>query len=96
MDYFDSAVHRLHPNAGMSDARSTIVLNVPLSLEPDELEFFKAQTGLEENELKDHIADVQTKALQVYPYFCIKHFAFIKFVFFVIHTRDASNHVRQA
>ncbi len=80
----------------MSNVRSTIVLNAPLSLEPNELEFFKAQTGLEEKELKDHITDVQAKAYQFFPYFCVKHFTFTKYVFFVIHTWDGFNYVRQA
>ncbi|KAF8346343.1 hypothetical protein F5887DRAFT_108682 [Amanita rubescens] len=56
----------------------TIVENAPLSLNPQELEFFKTQTGLEEEELKKHIYDIQAKAYQVYPYPCIKSLSFAK------------------
>ncbi|SRR6266576_807897 len=62
----------------------TIVENAPLSLNTQELEFFKTQTGLEEEELTKHIYDIQAKAYQVYPYPCIKSFGFAKCVSFVI------------
>lgn len=46
-------------------------------LGPNELEFFKQQTGIEnEAVLKDHIISIQAKAYKVYPYPCIKRFAF--------------------
>lgn len=71
----------------MSDVpwrKITIVENAPLSLNPQELDFFKTQTGLEEEELKKHIHDIQAKAYQVFPYPCIKTFGFAKCVFLVI------------
>ncbi|KAF8736768.1 hypothetical protein AX14_014002 [Amanita brunnescens Koide BX004] len=56
----------------------TVVENAPLSLDPVQLELFTAQTGLEEEALKDHIRSIQTKAYQVVPYPCIKNFNFIR------------------
>jgi len=68
----------------MSDVpsrRITVVENAPRSLSPEELEFFKTQTGLGEEELKKHINDIQAKAYQVFPYPCIKSIRFTKCVF---------------
>lgn len=46
-------------------------------LGPNELEFFKQQTGIEnEAALKNHIISIQAKAYKVHPYPCIKRFAF--------------------
>ncbi|KAH9843587.1 uncharacterized protein C8Q71DRAFT_729122 [Rhodofomes roseus] len=45
----------------------------------EELAFFKSQTGItDEKALKDHIVRIQTDAYQVYPYPCIRRFAFMK------------------
>ncbi|KAF8337271.1 hypothetical protein F5887DRAFT_984699 [Amanita rubescens] len=55
-------------------------LEETLSLTEDELAFFKAQTGIDDDEkLKDHIVAVQAKAHNVYPYPCIRRFMFTKF-----------------
>jgi hypothetical protein len=52
-----------------------------LSLTEDELAFFKAQTGIDDDEkLKDHIFAIQAKAHNVYPYPCIRRFMFTKYV----------------
>ncbi len=56
-------------------------LEETLSLTEDELAFFKAQTRIDDDEkLKDHIFAVQAKAHSVYPYTCIRRFAFTKYV----------------
>jgi len=48
-------------------------------LSEEEISFFKAQTGITDNaELKDHIIKVQAEAYAVYPYPCIRGFAFAK------------------
>ncbi|KZT13253.1 uncharacterized protein LAESUDRAFT_719587 [Laetiporus sulphureus 93-53] len=48
-------------------------------LEADELAFFKSQTGIQdEEELKQHIMKVQEDAFEIYPYPCIRRFAFTK------------------
>ncbi|KAL4245152.1 hypothetical protein ABKN59_009899 [Abortiporus biennis] len=50
-----------------------------LQLEADELQFYKHKTGIEnEQELKRHIVEVQADAYAVYPYPCIRSFAFTK------------------
>ncbi|KII89875.1 hypothetical protein PLICRDRAFT_159089 [Plicaturopsis crispa FD-325 SS-3] len=47
------------------------------NLSPEELQFFKSQTGIEdEDALRDHIMAVQAKAYKHYPYPCIRRFAF--------------------
>ncbi|KAH7922346.1 hypothetical protein BV22DRAFT_1113934 [Leucogyrophana mollusca] len=49
------------------------------SLDAEELEFFKSQTGIDNDEqLKTHIVDVQAKAHEIHPYHCIRRFAFTK------------------
>ncbi|TFY67067.1 hypothetical protein EVJ58_g1865 [Rhodofomes roseus] len=49
----------------------------------EELAFFKSQTGItDEKALKDHIVRIQTDAYQVYPYPCIRRFAFMKLKIF--------------
>ncbi|CAL1715524.1 unnamed protein product [Somion occarium] len=49
------------------------------SLEPDELEFFKSWTKIQdEEELKRHILKSQADAYAVYPYPCIRRFSFTK------------------
>ena len=49
------------------------------SLTKDELAFFKAQTGIDdEEELKNHIFAIQAKAYSVFPYPCIRNFMFTK------------------
>lgn len=51
-----------------------------LSLNESELAFFKAQTKIDdEDELKNHIAAVQAKAYDIYPYRCIRLFMFTKY-----------------
>ncbi|TFK50833.1 hypothetical protein OE88DRAFT_1712763 [Heliocybe sulcata] len=56
------------------------VLNADLySLGEEESAFFKSQTGIaDDEELKKHILTVQDKAYKVYPYPCIRRFAFTK------------------
>ncbi|KAK2467535.1 hypothetical protein APHAL10511_000390 [Amanita phalloides] len=57
----------------------TISEDEPLSLDPEELAFFKAQTKIEDDgELKKHITDIQTTAYKVVPYPCIRTFGFTK------------------
>ncbi|TFK94516.1 hypothetical protein K466DRAFT_326286 [Polyporus arcularius HHB13444] len=53
----------------------------PLNAEtPRELEFWKSQTGIQdEEELRRHIIKVQTEAHALYPYGCIVIFAFLYF-----------------
>ncbi|KAK0470264.1 uncharacterized protein EV420DRAFT_1499437 [Desarmillaria tabescens] len=49
------------------------------ALEEDEAAFFKAQTGIEdEDALKHHILTIQEEAYKVHPYSCIRRFAFAK------------------
>ncbi|KAL0954797.1 hypothetical protein HGRIS_003744 [Hohenbuehelia grisea] len=48
------------------------------NLEEDEADFFKTQTGIEDDEeLKEHILAVQAKAYKIYGYPCIRRFAFL-------------------
>jgi len=50
-----------------------------LTLDNDELAFFKETTGIhDEQELKDHICAVQAEAYAVWPYPCIRNFNFTK------------------
>lgn len=67
----------------MSDlpGKISVVENAPLSLDPVQLAFFKAQIGLDEEELKVHITGIRAKAYEVVPYPCIKNFNFTKCVF---------------
>ncbi|KAI0795120.1 hypothetical protein C8Q75DRAFT_712487 [Abortiporus biennis] len=47
------------------------------NLQPQEIEFFKQQTGIQDDdELKRHIIDVQKEAYAVFPYTCIRRFGF--------------------
>ncbi|KDQ58877.1 hypothetical protein JAAARDRAFT_33617 [Jaapia argillacea MUCL 33604] len=49
------------------------------SLDEEESEFFKAETGIhDDEELRTHIVAVQEKAYKVHPYPCIRRFAFTK------------------
>ncbi|OAX33149.1 hypothetical protein K503DRAFT_839941 [Rhizopogon vinicolor AM-OR11-026] len=49
------------------------------NLTPEEAAFFKTQIGIDDDEeLKRHILDVQTKAYKVAPYPCIHGFTFLK------------------
>ncbi|KAJ3872560.1 hypothetical protein F5051DRAFT_151056 [Lentinula edodes] len=51
-----------------------------LTLTQDELAFYKTQTGLiDEEKLKERIAEIAQKALDVYPYHCIWTFGFLRF-----------------
>jgi len=46
---------------------------------PDEIAFFKTETGISDDEaLKDHIINIQKKAYSIYPYPCIQRFGFTK------------------
>ena len=50
-----------------------------LDLRPDEAVFYKARTGIQdEEELKQHIARVQAAAWEVFPYRCIQNFGFTR------------------
>ncbi|KAG2153710.1 uncharacterized protein EDB93DRAFT_1239663 [Suillus bovinus] len=49
------------------------------SLSSEQAEFFKAQTGIDDDEdLKRHILEVQAKAYKVAPYPCIRSFVFLR------------------
>ncbi|KAF7316915.1 hypothetical protein HMN09_00425600 [Mycena chlorophos] len=49
------------------------------ALGQDELAFLKSETGFEdETELKQHLVDIQRKALAIYDYPCIRRFGFAK------------------
>ncbi|KAJ4463391.1 hypothetical protein C8J55DRAFT_531995 [Lentinula edodes] len=51
-----------------------------LTLNQDELAFYKRQTGIDEEEkLKKRIVEIAQKALDVYPYHCIWTFGFLRF-----------------
>ncbi|KAJ3932801.1 MAG: hypothetical protein NXY57DRAFT_1001464 [Lentinula lateritia] len=51
-----------------------------LTLSPDELAFYKTQSGIDsEEKLKERIAEIAQKALDVYPYHCIWTFGFLRF-----------------
>ncbi|KZV91241.1 hypothetical protein EXIGLDRAFT_676314 [Exidia glandulosa HHB12029] len=57
--------------------RSAVLDPSILSLDEDETAFFKSYTGITDNEeLRQHILDIQRKAYEVYPYPCIRLFAF--------------------
>ncbi|KAJ3863730.1 hypothetical protein EV359DRAFT_42526 [Lentinula novae-zelandiae] len=57
-----------------------MALETHLTLNPDEYAFYKKQTGIEEEEiLKERIAQVAQKAVDVYPYHCIRTFGFLRF-----------------
>ncbi|KAJ7467478.1 hypothetical protein FB451DRAFT_1352474 [Mycena latifolia] len=48
-------------------------------LDPAELAFLKAQTGVQDDEeLKAHVLALQKKAYEVYPYPCIRRFGFTR------------------
>ncbi|KAG6807487.1 hypothetical protein H0H92_007295 [Tricholoma furcatifolium] len=50
-----------------------------LVLSPEELEYFREQTQIQdEDSLRQHIIDVQKKAYQIYGYPCIRFFSFTK------------------
>ncbi|KAH9910509.1 hypothetical protein B0H21DRAFT_782503 [Amylocystis lapponica] len=49
------------------------------NLNGEELAFFKSQTGIQdEAALKDHVVQIQLDAYEIYPYTCIRRFAFTK------------------
>ncbi|PCH40468.1 hypothetical protein WOLCODRAFT_136894 [Wolfiporia cocos MD-104 SS10] len=49
------------------------------SLTEEELAFLKGQTGIQDdNGLKEHITNIQSDAMVVHPYGCIRHFVFTK------------------
>ncbi|THH07312.1 hypothetical protein EW146_g9357 [Bondarzewia mesenterica] len=74
----------------MVDADPTHTLTLPLrynfpldeslyALSEEEAAFFKSQTGIQDDaKLKEHICTVQAEAFAVYPYPCIRLFAFTK------------------
>ncbi|GLB41662.1 hypothetical protein LshimejAT787_1002620 [Lyophyllum shimeji] len=48
-------------------------------LSPEEFDFFKAQTGIEDEDvMKRHIIAIQKKAYEIYGYPCIRTFSFTK------------------
>ncbi|KLO19232.1 hypothetical protein SCHPADRAFT_818431 [Schizopora paradoxa] len=52
---------------------------VDLQLSPEDISFLSAQTGLDDVvELKSHILQVQSEALDVHPFPCIRRFDFIR------------------
>ncbi|KAJ7650404.1 hypothetical protein FB45DRAFT_819649 [Roridomyces roridus] len=61
-------------------------------LDPEELEFLKSQTRItDEEELKTHVLAMQKKAVEVYPYPCIKRFGFIRLK--IVKNKTAYEHV---
>ncbi|KAI0662437.1 hypothetical protein C8Q70DRAFT_908972 [Cubamyces menziesii] len=59
------------------------------SLKGEELEFMQTQTGIkDEEELKKHILAVQAEAYSVFPYPCIRRFAFLDFRIGRLHGYD--------
>ncbi|KAH7335613.1 hypothetical protein B0J17DRAFT_670811 [Rhizoctonia solani] len=49
------------------------------SLDPDELQFFQANTGITDPlEIKQHILAIQAEAFKIFPYPCIRSFMFTK------------------
>ncbi|KAJ3828479.1 hypothetical protein F5878DRAFT_409002 [Lentinula raphanica] len=51
-----------------------------LVLNKDELAFYQKQTGIQDEiKLKEHIIEIAQKALEVYPYHCIRTFGFLRF-----------------
>ena len=63
----------------VQDARYLVAFSKALATasaratDPDEAAFFKAQTGIEdEDKLKKHILDIQRRAYEVWPYPCIR------------------------
>ena len=62
-------------------AYNTQPLNVTFNLKPEELEFYKTQTGItDDEELKEHVLAVQKEAYAVHPYPCIRRLAFATLV----------------
>jgi hypothetical protein len=50
-----------------------------LNLNEQEAEFFKSQTGIQDdNELRNHIIEVQKKAYETHKYPCIRNFSFTR------------------
>ncbi|KAI0791856.1 hypothetical protein C8Q75DRAFT_715315 [Abortiporus biennis] len=66
----------------MGEQHKLEICQPPLSvdlynLHPEEIEFFKKATGIEEDEeLKRHVLEVQCQAYDIFPYTCIRRFAF--------------------
>ncbi|KAF9267342.1 hypothetical protein L218DRAFT_1074108 [Marasmius fiardii PR-910] len=51
-----------------------------LVLDEAETEFYKRHTGInDEKELKDHVSGVASKAYEIYPFFTIKSYNFMRF-----------------
>ncbi|OCH88600.1 hypothetical protein OBBRIDRAFT_795071 [Obba rivulosa] len=54
-------------------------LETDFRIRPEEWAFLKAQTGIDDNdELKKHVVKIQADAYAIYPYPCIRLFAFIR------------------
>jgi hypothetical protein len=55
-----------------------IYLSDEYEIDADVLAFFKAQTNIQDDEeLKGHMAAIQAKAYQVFPYPCIKTMGYV-------------------
>ncbi|PFH52913.1 hypothetical protein AMATHDRAFT_1651 [Amanita thiersii Skay4041] len=67
-------------NTTDTDTKQEFNLDVTLlSLDSEESEFFKSQTGIvDDEELRKHILDIQMRAYKVYPYPCIYRFSFTR------------------
>ncbi|KAF9524847.1 hypothetical protein CPB83DRAFT_860575 [Crepidotus variabilis] len=66
------------------------------SLEGEELAFVQKLTGIsDEEELKNHIISVQTKAYAVYGYPCIRAFAFLRMRMFRSHAYQVAFKLRE-
>ncbi|KAG8219067.1 hypothetical protein J3R82DRAFT_4824 [Butyriboletus roseoflavus] len=54
-------------------------LDAAYALSPEQATFFKAQTGIDDdNDLRTHILEVQERAFKIFPYSCIRWFMFLQ------------------
>ncbi|KAG6373878.1 hypothetical protein JVT61DRAFT_6031 [Boletus reticuloceps] len=73
-------------HAGSGDLKVSAVVKpytVPLAaayeLSPEQATFFKAQTGIDDDDdLRSHILKVQEKAYEIFPYTCIRSLTFLQ------------------
>ncbi|KAH9891083.1 hypothetical protein C8Q73DRAFT_109551 [Cubamyces lactineus] len=83
-----------HPKPDERDTLTALAKQFPVdeskySLKGEELKFMQAQTGItDEEELKRHILAVQAEAYAVFPYPCIRRFAFLDFRIGHLHGYD--------
>jgi len=57
----------------------TVPLAAAYGLSPEQASFFKAQTGIDDDDdLRSHILKVQEKAYEIFPYVCIRSLTFLQ------------------